>query len=332
MSSIDHIPQLRSLQEQILSAVRHSLARAHVDELSRTVRDGEGDSDTIFGIDLSAEEVLIPFCEEWGRSTSFLLMAEGIEPAGRRFGTGEPQFRLIVDPIDGSRGLMHDKRSAWCLAAIAEEHGEATRMEHVVAAAMTELPTTRHGFIDQLWTSGDQPSRRQRRNLFDDSSEELSVTPSAQTTLHHGFATVCDYFPGGKLVLARIAERILHAEMGGWNPEKAEIFCDQYIASGGQLAELILGRDRFVLDVRPMVYRSLGIESSLCARPYDLCTQLIAKNAGVVVREPLGAPLNCPLDVTTNVAYVAYANAGLAERLQPIVTAALEAELGSDAS
>lgn len=328
MNSIDHIPQLLSLQNQVLAAVRQSVADATTDQLSRTIRDEEGD--TIFGIDLDAEAVLIPFCEQWGRSCSFLLMAEGLEPSGRRFGTGELQFRLIIDPIDGSRGLMHDKRSAWCLAAVAEEHGDDTRMEHVVAAAMTELPTTRHGFIDQLWATGDHPAIGQRQNLFNGSVADLDITPSRQTTLHHGFATVCDYFPGGKAVLARIAERILHEEMGGWNPEKAEVFCDQYIASGGQLAELILGRDRFVLDVRPLVYQFLGVESSLCSRPYDLCTQMIAKNAGVIVCDPFGAPLNCPLDITTNIAYAAYANAGLAARLQPIVTAALKAELGAD--
>ncbi|MEE2887668.1 MAG: hypothetical protein VX951_09585 [Planctomycetota bacterium] len=327
MNSIDHIPQLLALQDQVLASVRQSLVDAGTDELSRTIRDEEGD--TIFGIDIAAEKVLIPFCEQWGESSNFLLMAEGVEPGGRRFGTGEPQFRLIVDPVDGSRGLMHDKRSAWCLAAVATEHGDDTRMEHVVAAAMTELPTTRHGFIDRLWASGNRPSVGQRQNLFNGNVADLNIKPSGHTTLHHGFATVCDYFPGGKAVIARIAERIFQEEMGGWNPEKAEIFCDQYIASGGQLAELILGRDRFVLDIRPLVYRFLGVESSLCSRPYDLCTQMIAKNAGVIVCDPFGDPLNCPLDVTTNIAYATYANAGLAARLQPIVTAALKAELGT---
>lgn len=327
MIPIDHIPQLLALQNQILAAVKQAVASARVDELSRTVRDDTGD--TIFGIDLDAESVLIPFCEEWGRSSSFLLMAEGLDASGQTFGTGEPEFRLIVDPIDGSRGLMHDKRSAWCLAAIATEHGNDTRMEHVIAAAMTELPTTRHGFIDQLWTSEGQPTLGQRHNLSDGSVKDLCIAPSRQTTLRHGFGTVCDYFPGGKAVLARIAERILSEELGGWNPDKAEIFCDQYIASGGQLAELVLGRDRFVLDVRPLVYQSLGITSSLCARPYDLCTQLVASNAGVVVCDPFGNPLNCTLDVTSNIAYAAYANAELAARLQPIVTAALNAELNA---
>ena len=308
---------LLALQDLVLTAVRESIASSSVANMSRTVRDDQGD--TIFGIDLAAEEVLLPFCEELGRSMDFLLMAEGIEPEGRVFGSRAPQYRLIVDPIDGTRGLMHDKRSAWSLAAFATEHGADTRMEHVIAAAMTELPNSRQGFIDRMWGDKTNGAHGERLSLFDGSKRDLPLVPSQRTDLHHGFATICDFFPGGKELIAKIAEGILHREMGGWNPEKAEIFSDQYIASGGQLAELILGRDRFVMDIRPLVYNKLGVQSSLCARPYDLCTMLLAELVGVVIEAPEGGPCNPPLDVTTNVAFAAYANPNLAARLQPIV-------------
>ena len=267
--------------------------------------------------------MLLPFCEEWGQTASFLLMAEGIEPEGRRFGSGTPEFRLIVDPVDGSRGLMHDKRCAWSLAAVAEEHGPDTRLRHVRAAVMTELPTSRQGFADRLWATPDTATQGQRQNLFDGSIRPLAVRPSKSTDLRHGFATVCDFFPGGKELLGRLAERILHEAMGGWDPEKAEVFADQYISSGGQLAEVALGRDRFVLDVRPLVYDTLGVTSSLCCRPYDLCTALVAIRAGAIVRNPDGSAFDPPLDVTTNLAFAAYANRALAELLEPIVQRAL---------
>ena len=32
-------------------------------------------------------------------------------------------WTVIVDSIDGTRGLMYDKRSAWCLAAVAPPGG-----------------------------------------------------------------------------------------------------------------------------------------------------------------------------------------------------------------
>ena len=310
----------------MLSAVRSALRDQSTAELSRSVRDDD-QGDTIFGVDISAEDVLVSFCEEWGRSASFLLMAEGIEAEGRRFGAGQPEFRLIVDPVDGSRGLMHDKRSAWCLAAIATEHGDDTRMEHVRTACMTELPTTKQGFIDRMWASRSTATRGERIELSTGASRPLAIAPSQSTSLHNSFGTVADYFPGGKAITGKIAEQILLEEMGGWDPEKAHVFSDQYISSGGQLAEVILGRDRFVMDIRPLVFEALAASSSLCARPYDMSTTLVAKQAGVIVRQPDGAPFNPPLDVTTNIAFAIFANATLAERMQPIITRALAAHL-----
>ena len=61
------------------------------------------------------------------------------------------------------------------------------------------------------------------------------------------------------------------------------------------------------------------MKSTLCSRPYDLCTALIAEQAGCVVTAPDGSPLDAPLDTTTSVAFVGYANQALAERLQPLV-------------
>ena len=223
---------------------------------------------------------------------------------------------------------MHDKRSAWSLAAIAKNRGTETRLEHVYAAAMTELPTSRHATFDALAAHRGEPTRCVRSNLFTGEQDMLHVAPSTNDSLRHGFASVSDFFPGGKAILGQIADAIFQADLGGWNPEKAEIFSDQYICSGGQLAELILGRDRFVLDIRPLVYAKLGVTSSLCCRPYDLCTVSIAQQAGVIVTAPDGSPLNPLLDVTTNVSFVAYANRSLADRLQPIVNKALaDAEL-----
>lgn len=302
--------------------MRQNMASSTAQERTRTVREGGGD--TLFGIDQAAEDVLLRFCEEWGREVSFRLIAEGIEPEGRCFGEDPPAFRLIVDPVDGSRMLMHDKRSAWTLAALAREHGGATRMEHVFAAAMTELPTTKQGAVDSLWANVDGPALGRRTALSTGNQADLDVTPSQLTSLHHGFATVCDFVPGGKEILGSVADRILEREMGGWDPQKADVFSDQYICSAGQLAELATGRDRFVLDIRPLVYKHLGVESSLCCRPYDLCTMLVAQRAGVIVCEPDGSPLNPPLDVVTNISFAAYANQALATRLQPIVTEVLK--------
>jgi fructose-1,6-bisphosphatase/inositol monophosphatase family enzyme len=323
MTTLDHndlVVRLRPLQAEIRSALRDHMRNQEPTVWSRAVRDGSGD--TIFGIDAAVEDILMQHCEVWGRQQHFVLVAEGLEPGGVEFGTpgrGGPPFRLLVDPIDGTRGLMFDKRSAWCLMGAAPDRGERTRLKDIEVAVMTELPTTRQSTSDVLWAIAGTGAHGERHDLGTTSSRPLPIVPSRATSLLHGFATVANYFPGGKELTSRLDEAILVRALGKWNPDKAEVYTDQYISSGGQLAEVALGRDRFVLDVRPLVHKKLGVKSSLCSRPYDVATMRIAQEAGCVVCDPFGEPLDAPLDTTTNVAFAAYANQDLADQLIPIV-------------
>src|SRR5438874_2720046 len=69
--------------------------------------------DTVFAIDRLVEPALTGEIDSWPDDCKpLLLIAEGFGPDGRRlFGApgGAPRFRLLVDPIDGTRGLMYDK-------------------------------------------------------------------------------------------------------------------------------------------------------------------------------------------------------------------------------
>ena len=61
-----------------------------------------------------------------------VVVAEGIEPeTGRVFPAGAREdgceVRIIMDPVDGTRGLMYDKRAAWSLAGAAPNKGPRTR-------------------------------------------------------------------------------------------------------------------------------------------------------------------------------------------------------------
>ena len=323
VTKLDHqalLPKLRAMQAEIRGALRGHMATQAVEHLARTVRDEEGD--TIFGIDVEVEELLLRQCERWGAEQHFTLIAEGLPDAGLEFGRpglGGPPFRLLVDPIDGTRGLMYDKRSAWCLMGAAPDRGDQTRLQDVQVAVMSELPTTRQHIADELWAVAGAPTVGERHDLVRGSSMPLRPLPSSAADLKHGFASVANFFPGGKALLGELDDAILLRAMGGWNPQKAEVYCDQYICTGGQLAELALGRDRFVLDVRPLVYRKLGVDSALACRPYDLAAWLVGQQAGCVICDPFGAPLDAPLDVTTNVACAVYANRALADLLIPIV-------------
>jgi hypothetical protein len=72
--------------------------------------------------------------------------------------------------------------------------------------------------------------------------------------------------------------------------------------------------------VRPLAYSKLGFSSAaLCCHPYDICTALIAQEAGCLVEAPDGRALRVPLDTTTPVAWMGYANASLARQVRPVL-------------
>ena len=121
--------------------------------IDMAVIEGETVADTIYAIDRVADDTLLQWFEEHWPDVE--VVSEGLdEPV---VVGADPTWTVIVDTIDGTRGLMYDKRPAWCLAAAAP-HGGSLR--DIVAAAMTELPTVKQGAADQL--SGTRGRRRRR--------------------------------------------------------------------------------------------------------------------------------------------------------------------------
>lgn len=269
--------------------------------------DGQTPADTIYAIDRVADDILVGWFERNWQDVE--IVSEGLhEPV---VVGSEPRWTVIVDTIDGTRGLMYDKRPAWCLAGAAP-HGRSLR--EITVAAMTELPTVKQGSADQLSGIRGAGLVAERLLLHAGSRTPLHVRPSTATDLEHGFAGLAKFFVPGKPQLAQL-EAELFARLGS-----EVVFDDEYIASGGQLHELITGRDRFIADLRPLVDRA-----ALACHPYDLCTVLLLEEAGGVVTDPWGAPLDAPLDTTTSVAWVGYANRTLAERIGPVLAELLDA-------
>ena len=90
--------------------------------------------------------------------------------------------------------------------------------------------------------------------------------------------------------------------------------------------ELMSGHDRFNADLRPLVesiLRSRGLSLGICCHPYDLAAELIAREAGVIVVDPSGAPLRAPFDIEADVAWAGYANARIREQIEPLLQQAL---------
>lgn len=281
--------------------------------------------DVSFGIDVTSEEVLIEFCERWSYEMPFVVVAEGFPENGWRvFPRGcnisDAQFILIVDPVDGSREIMYDKRSAWILSGIAPNLGERTCLSDIVIAMQTEIPTTKQHMADVLWAVKGHGANAERHNLITGEAQKLKLQPSTATTLWHGFAMLSKFFPAGKGVLGQIEEELFRRLLGESQIPLA--FDDQYISTGGQLYELMVGHDRFNADLRPVVFEALGLSRDampLCAHPYDLCTELIAREAGVIITDENGRQLSARLDIRENVAWVGYANEALRRQIEPLL-------------
>lgn len=295
-------PELALLQE-LGDHLRGAVVGArHLD--MATVED-ETPADTIYAIDKVSDVALVEWFER--RWTDVEVVSEGL-PAPLVL--GEPRRTVIVDTIDGTRGLMYDKRPAWCLAAVAPLGGSLRDIE---AAVMTELPTSKQVLADQYAGRRGGGVAGRRLDLRTGEVRPVSPRPSAAVDLEHGFAQLAKFFPPGKAALAEI-EAELFGRLGA-----TAVFDDQYLASGGEVHELLTGRDRFVADLRPLVE-----PGARAAHPYDLCTTLLLDEAGGVVTDPWGAPLDCPLDTTTPVAWVGYANRALADRIAPLLTEILD--------
>src|SRR5262245_18497590 len=258
--------------------------------------EGETAADTIYAIDKVADDALLRWFEiHW---PDVEVVSEGLdEPVvvGR-----DPQWTVIVDTIDGTRGLMYDKRAAWCLAAAAPRGGT---LRDIKAAAMTELPTVKQGAAEQLSGVPGGGVLAPRLELRTGSRTRMAVRPSSATDLEHGWSAIAKFFVPGKVALAELEAELFR------RIDARDVFDDEYVSSGGQLHELITGRDRFVAELRPLV-----VPDALACHPYDLCTVMLLEAAGGVVTDPWGGPLDAPLDTTSSVAWVGYANPDLAAR------------------
>lgn len=397
------VDRLRAFQRTVRDLIVSSRSSNALHEVSRSSA-----ADTIYKIDTEVDPLLEAFCQDWGRETPLVLIAEGIEnehgeeaavtfPHGTR--EEDAKLRLIVDPIDGTRGIMYDKRAAWALAGVAPNKGSATRLRDIEVAVMTELPTSKMGKADVLWAIKGQGAHGVRERLDAQSAvlepedlqgrpigrvltkmgkiarehvvealnaqrarggkvgeilvdmgrvnetdvqialafqqgqipqidpqlvsftsgDALTLRSSTADTIAHGFATVSNFFPGTKVLASELMEHLVRNLIGKADVTKATVFDDQYIATGGQFFELMIGHDRFNADLRPAFYRMQGQPEGLCCHPYDCATLLIAEEAGVILTDETGNPLDGPLDTTTGLSWVGYANAALRKKIEPLL-------------
>jgi hypothetical protein len=285
------------------------------------------EADTIYQIDKVSEETILRWFEEhWPKSWPVEVVMEGLEGQVTTFPRGTPvrktAWKCILDPIDGTRGIMYDKRPAWSLAGLAPQRGKNTQIGDILVAAMTELPTSKQWRADQVSVVrgvGPRGVVSESVDVYTGARSKLQLRPSQAKDFKHGFSSLARFFPDGKTLLSSLEEALwaeLHADVPAGSPL---VFDDQYISTGGQLYEIMAGHDRFVGDIRPLAFAKLRLQSALVCHPYDICTALIAQELGVIVEAPLGGKIKGPLDTTSAVSWVAFANETLARKARPVL-------------
>ena len=375
---------LEELADRVAADVRAQVEAAHDRGGATPLAEiaGRGAGDTTFALDEGPEAVVRAWADEQAAAGPLSVLTEdagwrhlgqeleaGPEPRGSRAGwdgpadAGDPSGPrelpgfdhggpcVVVDPVDGTRGLMFDLRPAWvALAAVPpRDAGGPPRLGDAALGLLLELPTSRGGRAQRLrgWTGGWAPPDAAPPQAGDappaagcledlmalpPGAERLASRPlaaDADDRVDRGFLPVFRYHPHQRVTLARLEAALFDRLERHEGAHLRDVYDDQYTCNAGQLALLAQGRYRFCADLRAAVPRADG-GPPVTSKPYDLAGAVVcARGAGAVVHGPDGADLDAPLDATTPVAWVGYPNAATAARIGPHLAAVL-AELAGD--
>jgi len=330
-------PRLLALCDELRTVTRTALLAAERDgtreALARPHSQGEGD--VTFGLDVPSEARIDAWLEEVARVEPLSLLTEDSGwrhrgPDGRGgtralAGFDHGGARIAIDPIDGTRNLMADLRSAWTELAFAPPGAREPRLSDCTGGIVSELPGTLAARFRRLVSDG-RACTLELCELADGaclSARELRV--DSDDRADHGYFPFFRYEPAQRPAIARLEADFFARLAASEGAEMRAIYDDQYISSAGQLVQLALGRYRMLVDARELVRRRLGV-AGVTSKPYDLAGAVVcARAAGVVVTAPDGGELDFPIDATTPVGYAGYANAATRARLEPHWLATLRA-------
>ena len=339
-------PLLRELAQAIRTPVRSTLAQAlavergdeaRLDEVTEVV--GTGAGDITFAIDAVAEEAVDGWFERVASASPLSLLTEdtGWRHRGPSASGGSeklPGFdhggpRIALDPIDGTRNIMHDLRSAWVVISFAGPGPGEPRFQDLSYGAISEIPDSRGREARELDAVTGTGACLRRIALSEAGEErELAEGPlrsDQEVRLDRGYFPFFGFHPSCRTDVAALGFDVLKrlaAEHPGL--DLSTTFDDQYISSGGQLALLALGGYRAIIDAR----QALGIKTgnpTQTAKPYDMAgAAFVAIEAGCAVVAPDGKALDFALDVITPTDFAGFHNQGTADAMLPHLLAALK--------
>lgn len=317
---------------QIRNRIYHDVHHKPAEELRGVFQ--EKPEDTIFQIDRNVEEILVPLLDKAAQHLGGIwLLAEGIGDPDNGIQLGvspdrNPTWAILADPIDGTRGLMYNKRAAFFLAGAARWRPNL-RLQDIELAVMTELPTAKMACSDSLWAQKGKGANAARFWFHTQQQESLSIQPSRAEGLKGGFGQLTRFAPPGRELPARMEDQLIEILYPDMPDGRSYVFEDQYISTGGQLYELLMGHDRYNADIRDVLYakrEAQGLKAGHVCHPYDLCASLIGMEAGIELTDSRGECLNPPFSLQEPCGWIGYANRSIRRQVEPVLLHLMQQE------
>jgi hypothetical protein len=232
--------------------------------------------------------------------------------------------RIVVDPIDGTRNLMTDLRSAWTVIGLAGPGPTEPRQREVVFGSVSEIADSRAARFRTLTAVRGGACAFEERALAGGglvSARALDTGDDARAD--HGYFPFFKYMPDQRADIAAVETRFFARLAQHEGADVRNCYDDQYISNAGQLVLLALGQYRMIADLRAELAARRG-RPTLTGKPYDVSGALVcAAAAGCVVTAADGSALDFPIDAHTPVGFVGWTNRATERRLAPHLAEAL---------
>lgn len=307
------LEKIKSIHFSIVKNVTSNLSSDFSPIISNTHNHKEV-GDVSYDIDVKAEKIIISKLKELEGQFAVTLTMEGM--GTKKITESETAVHIIFDPIDGTREIMYDKRSAWILTGISL--ADNPTLDSIEIAVQTEIPVSKQTNFSYLYAIKGKGAFEEiyHKDTFELVEMKRRIHSPSIQDLEDGYICFPNPFPGIKLAIAERYERFFNLAFPPPNTRDAFIFSDEYLSTGGQIYLLATGQYRIVADIREYVQHE---QISLCCHPYDLCTALIATEAEVVITDLNKTPLAYPFDTTTNCNWVGFTSRELYDKYQEIL-------------
>ncbi len=323
--------RIDTLVDDIRTSVRAALAAALTSGDARAIDRpvGQGVGDLTFGLDAPAEACIDRWLLEHAARGPLSVLTEDrgwrhvgpdpSRPGATRdldgFAHGGP--RIALDPVDGTRNLMADLRSAWTVVSFAPPGDGAPRIADLTAGIVSELPTSRARTFRTFAAEGLDCAVSERDAERGATLHDAPVRVDDDARADNGYFPFFRYAPDQRPALAELEARFFARIAEREGADLRTVYDDQYISSAGQLVLILSGTYRMLVDARALLAARSGAPT-VTSKPYDVGGAIVvARAAGAVVTGADGSELSFPIDAETPVHLAMYANRATWTRLAP---------------